>query len=126
LFMQKYIQNIISRILSIRFTDVVNTSSNNSATKLCDCCSSICKDIRNNIFGYFIPLIIINLHYVLVSLFISSSIIDFIENPLEIYEFSMKNLFNGYLKEEKRLFAYRIVSFIFGIGDIDDGYIYWT
>lgn len=43
---------------------------------------------------------------------------------MEIYEFSMKTLFNGYSKEEKRLFAYPAVSFIFGIRDIDDGYIF--
>lgn len=36
----------------------------------------------------------------------------------------MKTMFNGYLKEEKRLFAYPSVSFIFGIRDIDDGYIF--
>jgi len=46
------------------------------------------------------------------------------DNPMEIYEFSMKNYFNGYSKEEKRLFAYPSVSFIFGIRDIDDGYIF--
>jgi hypothetical protein len=46
------------------------------------------------------------------------------DNPMEIYEFSMKNKFNGYSKEEKRLFAYPAVSFIFGIRDIDDGYIF--
>jgi len=43
---------------------------------------------------------------------------------MEIYEFSMKTQFNGYSKEEKRLFAYPSVSFIFGIRDIDDGYIF--
>lgn len=43
---------------------------------------------------------------------------------MEIYEFSMKNQFNGYSKEERRLFAYPSVSFIFGIRDIDDGYIF--
>lgn len=43
---------------------------------------------------------------------------------MEIYEFSMKNTFNGYSKDEKRLFAYPAVSFIFGIRDIDDGYIF--
>lgn len=36
----------------------------------------------------------------------------------------MKNNFNGYSKEEKRLFAYPAISFIFGIRDIDDGYIF--
>ncbi len=46
------------------------------------------------------------------------------DNPMEIYEFSMKTQFNGYSKEEKRLFAYPAVSFIFGIHDIDDGYIF--
>ncbi len=46
------------------------------------------------------------------------------DNPMEIYEFSMKNFFNGYSKEERRLFAYPSVSFIFGIRDIDDGYIF--
>ncbi len=45
-------------------------------------------------------------------------------NPMEIYEFNMKTQFNGYSKEEKRLFAYPAVSFIFGIRDIDDGYIF--
>jgi hypothetical protein len=43
---------------------------------------------------------------------------------MEIYEFTMKNRFNGYSKEEKRLFAYPAVSFIFGIRDIDDGYTF--
>ena len=43
---------------------------------------------------------------------------------MEIYEFSMKNQFNGYLKQTKRLFAYPDISFIFGIRDIDDGYIF--
>ena len=46
------------------------------------------------------------------------------DNPMELYEFSMKNSFNGYSKEEKRLFAYPSISFIFGIRDIDDGYIF--
>ena len=46
------------------------------------------------------------------------------DHPMELYEFSMKNQFNGYIKEEKRLFAYPSVSFIFGIRDIDDGYIF--
>jgi len=46
------------------------------------------------------------------------------QNPMEIYEFAMKNQFNGYLKEDRRLFAYPAVSFIFGIQDIDDGYIF--
>jgi hypothetical protein len=46
------------------------------------------------------------------------------DNPMEIYEFSMKNYFNGYSKDEKRLFAYPSISFIFGIRDIDDGYIF--
>ena len=46
------------------------------------------------------------------------------DNPMELYEFSMKTTFNGYLKEEKRMFAYPAVSFIFGIRDIDDGYIF--
>lgn len=43
---------------------------------------------------------------------------------MEIYEFSMKTKFNGYSKEDKRLFAYPAVSFIFGIRNIDDGYIF--
>jgi hypothetical protein len=43
---------------------------------------------------------------------------------MENYEFLMKHQFNGYLKDEKRLFAYPHVSFIFGIRDIDDGYIF--
>jgi hypothetical protein len=46
------------------------------------------------------------------------------DNPMEIYEFTTKNQFNGYSKEEKRMFAYPSVSFIFGIRDIDDGYIF--
>lgn len=46
------------------------------------------------------------------------------DNPFEVYEFGMKKEFNGYSKEEKRLFAYPSVSFIFGIQDIDDGYIF--
>jgi hypothetical protein len=36
----------------------------------------------------------------------------------------MKNKFNGYAKDDRRLFAYPFVSFIFGIRDIDDGYIF--
>ena len=43
---------------------------------------------------------------------------------MEIYEFSMKAHFNGYVKEDKRLFSFPAVSFIFGIRDIDDGYIF--
>ena len=43
---------------------------------------------------------------------------------MEIYEFSMKNQFDGYAKQEKRFFAYPSVSFIFGIRDIDDGYLF--
>ncbi|CAF1205155.1 unnamed protein product, partial [Rotaria sordida] len=36
----------------------------------------------------------------------------------------MKSQFNGYLKEDKRLFTYPAVSFVFGMRDIDDGYIF--
>ena len=46
------------------------------------------------------------------------------DNPMETFEFSMKMSFNGYMKAEKRMFAYPSVSFIFGIRDIDDGYIF--
>ena len=46
------------------------------------------------------------------------------DNPMEIYEFTTKNDFNGYSKEEKRMLAYPSVSFIFGIRDIDDGYVF--
>lgn len=46
------------------------------------------------------------------------------DNPMELYEFSMKSKFNGYAKEDKRAFAYPAVSFIFGIRDRDDGYIF--
>lgn len=43
---------------------------------------------------------------------------------MENYEFIMKHRFNGYSKDERRLFAYPHVSFIFGIRDIDDGYVF--
>ena len=43
---------------------------------------------------------------------------------MENYEFGMKHKFNGYIKDERRLFAYPRVSFIFGIRDIDDGYVF--
>ncbi|CAF4918167.1 unnamed protein product, partial [Rotaria sp. Silwood1] len=126
---EKYIQNIISHILSIRLTNVVNTSLTGSSAKLCYHLATICRDIRNNIFGYFIPLIIINLRCLLVILFFTygcSMLMFFIiqnykvpsiqkvalflkDNSMKIYEFSMKNNFNGYSKEEKHLFAYPTV-----------------
>ncbi|CAF2145697.1 unnamed protein product, partial [Rotaria magnacalcarata] len=142
---EKYIQNIVSRILSIRLTTVVDTSSSGSSAKLCRRLASICRDIRNYIFGHFMPLVIINLRYLLVLLFLPMGVLGLVgvfhypklqvpstqkvafflkDNPMEIYEFSMKNNFNGYSREEKRLFAYPAVSFIFGIRDIDDGYIF--
>lgn len=43
---------------------------------------------------------------------------------MEIYEFSMKNRFNGYVKEERRMFAYPMISFVFGIRNIDDGNVF--
>ncbi|CAF0819815.1 unnamed protein product [Rotaria sp. Silwood1] len=142
---EKYIQNIVSRLLSIRLTNVVDTSSSGSSAKLCRRLATICRDIRNYIFGHFMSLIIINLRYILVLLFLPMGVLGLVgvfhypklqvpstqkvafflkDNPMEIYEFSMKNTFNGYSKEEKRLFAYPAVSFIFGIRDIDDGYIF--
>jgi hypothetical protein len=63
---EKYIQNIVSRILSIRFTDVVDTSPNSSSAKLCRRFAAKCREFRTYIFGRFIPLIIINLRYILV------------------------------------------------------------
>ncbi len=105
---EKYFENLISRILSIRFTDVVNTSS----AKLCHRFASICKDIRNYIFGYLIPLMIINLRYVFVLLFLLLGISGLIgvfhypklqvpttqkvtfflkDNPMEIYELFASN-----------------------------------
>ncbi len=57
---EKYLQNLLTRIFSIR----------TSSTKFCRRFASICKDIRNYIFGHLIPSIIINLRYVLVLLFL--------------------------------------------------------
>ena len=45
-------------------------------------------------------------------------------HPMEIYEFQMKRQFHGYIKEDNRFFAYPPISFVFGIQDIDDGYIF--
>ncbi|CAF0755731.1 unnamed protein product [Adineta steineri] len=142
---EKYIQNILSRLLSIRLTNVVGTSSSSSSVKLCRRLATVCRDIRSYIFGHFMPVIIINLRYLLVLLFLPMGVLGLVgvfhypklqvpstqkvafflkDNPMEIYEFTMKKIFNGYSKEEKRLFAYPAVSFIFGIRDIDDGYIF--
>ncbi|CAF0860919.1 unnamed protein product [Adineta ricciae] len=142
---EKYIQNIVSRLLSIRLTTVVDPSPDESTGKLCRRLATICRDIRQYTFGYLMPFIIINLRFLLVLLFLPMGILGLVgvfhypklqvpstqkvafflkDNPMEIYEFSMKNKFNGYSKEEKRLFAYPAVSFIFGIRDIDDGYIF--
>ncbi|UJR28148.1 hypothetical protein I4U23_009402 [Adineta vaga] len=142
---EKYIQNIVSRLLSIRFTSVVDTSSDDSTGKLCRRLATICRDIRLYTFGHLMPFIIINLRYLLVLLFLPMGILGLVgvfhypklqvpstqkvafflkDNPMETYEFIMKTKFNGYSKEEKRLFAYPAVSFIFGIRDIDDGYIF--
>ncbi|CAF4361971.1 unnamed protein product, partial [Adineta steineri] len=58
---EKYIQNILSRLLSIRLTNVVDTSSSSSSVKLCRRLATVCRDIRSYIFGHFMPVIIINL-----------------------------------------------------------------
>ncbi|CAF2405578.1 unnamed protein product [Rotaria sp. Silwood2] len=139
---EKYIQDIMTRVFSICCADAVKKSSNSAASKLCRRCSLTCKDFRNYLFGHLIPSLIINLRYVFVLLFFllglvavfyypklqvpSTQKVAFFlkDNPMEIYEFSMKTQFNGYSKEDKRLFAYPAVSFIFGIRDIDDGYIF--
>ncbi|CAF0976871.1 unnamed protein product [Rotaria sp. Silwood1] len=142
---EKYIQNIISHVHSLCYTDVVNKSSSSAVSKLCRRFSSTCRDFRNYIFGHLMPLLIINLRYIFVLFFFLMGILGLIgifyypklqvpstqkvafflkDNPMEIYEFSMKSQFNGYSKEDKRLFAYPAVSFIFGIHDIDDGYIF--
>ncbi|CAF0998227.1 unnamed protein product [Rotaria sordida] len=142
---EKYIQNIISRICSMRCIDIVNKSSSSKLSKFCRRCTSTCRDFRNYFFGHLMPLLIINLRYIFVLIFFLMGILGFIgifyypklhvpstqkvafflkDNPMEIYEFSMKSQFNGYSKEDKRLFAYPAVSFIFGIHDIDDGYIF--
>ncbi|CAF4301991.1 unnamed protein product, partial [Rotaria sordida] len=142
---EKYIQNMISHVLSMCCTDFVNKSANSVLTKLDYRFSSVCRACRHYIFGRFMPLIIFKLRYVLVFNFLLIGILGLIgsfyypklnvpstqktalflkDNPMEIYEFSMKNQFNGYLKEDKRLFTYPAISFIFGIRDIDDGYIF--
>ena len=111
----------------------------------CQYFGTLCKDLRNYIFSHLLPKIILNFRYFFVLFFLSLGILGFIgvfhypklsvpstqkvrfflkHNPMEIYEFAMKNEFNGYSKEEKRLFAYPAVSFIFGIQDIDDGHIF--
>ena len=69
-----YIQNIVSRILSIRLNNVVDTSSSSSSAKLCRRLAIITRDIRNCIFGHYMPLIIINLRYLLVLLFLPMGI----------------------------------------------------
>lgn len=71
---EMYIQNIVSRILSIRLTNVVDTSSSSSSAKLCRRLAIITRDIRNCIFGHYMPLIIINLRYLLVLLFLPMGI----------------------------------------------------
>ncbi|CAF4881176.1 unnamed protein product [Rotaria sp. Silwood1] len=142
---EKHIQNIISHVLSMCCTNFVNKAVNSATAKLYHRFSSACRDFRNYIFGHFMPLIIIKLRYVSVLIFLLMGILGLIgsfyypklkvpstqktalflkDNPMEIYEFSMKSQFNGYLKEDKRLFTYPAISFVFGIRDIDDGYIF--
>ncbi|CAF1239448.1 unnamed protein product [Rotaria magnacalcarata] len=142
---EKYIQDISIRVLSICCTDIVNASSSSAAGKLCVRILKSLKRFRNYLFGHLFPLIIINLRYVFVLLFLLIGVLGLVsifhypelkvpstqkvafflrDNPMEVYEFSMKSQFNGYSKEDKRLFAYPAVSFIFGIRDIDDGYIF--
>ncbi|CAF4040064.1 unnamed protein product, partial [Rotaria sordida] len=142
---EKHIQNMISHVLSMCCTDFVNKSANSTLAKLYHRFSLACRNFRNYIFSHFMPLIIIKLRYVLVLIFLLMGILGLIgsfyypklkvpstqktalflkDNPMEIYEFSMKNQFNGYLKEDKRLFTYPAISFVFGIRDIDDGYIF--
>ncbi|UJR21298.1 hypothetical protein I4U23_024389 [Adineta vaga] len=142
---EKHIIDIISRIFSMRKKKVLQTSTTNPPVTLYRRFALKCKDIRYYIFGYLIPQIVIKLRYLLVPLLFCLGILGLISifhypklqapstqkvsfflhgNPMENYEFLMKNQFNGYLKDERRLFAYPSVSFIFGIRDIDDGYVF--
>ena len=72
---EKYIQDIVSRLLSIRLTTVVDTSNDNSSAKLCRRFTTMCRDVRNFIFGHFMPHMIIRLRYLLVALFLPMGIL---------------------------------------------------
>ncbi|CAF4038140.1 unnamed protein product, partial [Rotaria sordida] len=98
---EKHIQNMISHVLSMYFTDFMNKSANSALAKLYHRFSSTCRYFRNYIFGHFMPLINIKLRYVLVLIFLLMGIL-----------------------EDKRLFTCPAVSFVFDIRDIDDGYIF--
>ncbi|CAF0937150.1 unnamed protein product [Didymodactylos carnosus] len=142
-----YIQDIISKLskcFSSRSTAHITVNpSTNSTTKLFKRISLSFNQFRTYLFCYSLPKIIIALRYILVLLFLPMGILGIIgvfhypklkvpstqkvtfflkDNPMEIYEFQMKKIFEGHSKEEKRLFAYPSISFIFGIVDRDDGY----
>jgi hypothetical protein len=59
----------------MRLNNVVDTSSSNSTVKLCRRFATITRDIRNCIFGHYMPIIIINLRYLLVLLFLPMGIL---------------------------------------------------
>ncbi|CAF1105077.1 unnamed protein product [Adineta steineri] len=128
---EKHIRNISSCVC---FTKTMKTSF-----------IKFCQRFRDYIFNYLMPLIIIKLRYFLVLFFFCLGILGLIgvfyypkfeapstykvnffgkNHPMEIYEFGMKPQFNGYIKEYNRFFAYPEISFVFGIRDIDDGYIF--
>ncbi|CAF1302782.1 unnamed protein product [Adineta steineri] len=142
---EKYIINFTSRLFSICFNKTSNISPTNSSPTLYHRFILVCKDFRNYIFGYLIPRAVIKLRYIFVLLFFVMGILGLVgvfyypklqvpstqkvsfflkDNPMELYEFSMKSQFNGYSKDESRMFAYPQVSFMFGIRDIDDGYLF--
>ncbi|CAF0753994.1 unnamed protein product [Adineta ricciae] len=117
------------------------------------CCTSwikipiadLCQRFRIYMFDNILPLIIIKLRYFLVLFFLCLGILGLVgvcyypklhvpstpkvmffgkTHPMEIYEFQMKRQFHGYIKEDNRFFAYPPISFVFGIRDIDDGYVF--
>ncbi|UJR19779.1 hypothetical protein I4U23_022913 [Adineta vaga] len=125
-------------ILTMPFCKCSTNTMNTSLTKLF-------KRFRNYTFNYLIPLIIIKFRYVLVLFFLFLGILGLLgvfyypkigippaqktafyskDNPMEIYEFQIRKQFNGYIKEHNRFFAFPSISFVFGIRDIDDGYIF--
>ncbi|CAF1569990.1 unnamed protein product, partial [Rotaria sordida] len=75
---EKYIQNMISHVLSMCCTDFVNKSANSVLTKLDYRFSSVCRACRHYIFGRFMPLIIFKLRYVLVFNFLLIGILGLI------------------------------------------------
>ncbi|CAF1267764.1 unnamed protein product [Rotaria sordida] len=72
---EKHIQNMISHVLSMYFTDFMNKSANSALAKLYHRFSSTCRYFRNYIFGHFMPLINIKLRYVLVLIFLLMGIL---------------------------------------------------